>query len=348
MFDDGTRIFTILPHGNSTSKSSKSFKRTQESATESIKNRLIFEDPRKALDHIAEEVGGILTCQSFGSLPRNAPRSYYLKSKIPVAINIKIRVWFHHQIHMHYLYWNERNRVKILNLLSTESWMCARTGHIFNEEKQLKDIEKFWTNEMKFGVFQIDPSFNWGEFSVTTTQYEHLLLVNRISGQPPVMVGPIMTHQKKERVRYMAFANFIASLKRKLRSIRAFGTDSESNLYNTFLDEYPIAHHLLCFIHFKNSIKDHLYKIGVDSANMRVILIDLFAGQISTRFKEGILDAVKEVNFEERLGSLRDIWEYRLSRKEWELYNWFLKYKEEKIKKCMMKSVLDAIKEVLA
>ena len=178
MFDDEIRIFTILPHGNSTSKSSKSFKRTQESATESIKNRLIFEDPRKALDHIAEEVGGILTCQSFGSLPRNAPRSYYLKSKIPVAININIRVWFYHQIHMHYLYWNERNRVKILNLLSTESWMCARTGHIFNEEKQLKDIEKFWTNEMKFGVFQIDPSFNWGEFSVTTTQYEHLLLLS--------------------------------------------------------------------------------------------------------------------------------------------------------------------------
>ena len=92
MFDDETRIFTILPHGNSKSKSSKSFKRTQASATESIKNRLIFEDPRKALDHIAEEVRGILTCQSFGSLPRNAPRSYYLKSKIPVAINIKIRV----------------------------------------------------------------------------------------------------------------------------------------------------------------------------------------------------------------------------------------------------------------
>ena len=58
---------------------------------------------------------------------------------------------------------------------------------------------------------------------------------------------------------------------------------------------------------------------------MPLILIDLFAGQISTRFEEGILDAVKEVNFEERLGSLRDIWEYRLSRKESELYNWFLK-----------------------
>ena len=91
MFDDEPPAFTILPHGNSKSKSSISFNRTQESTIESIKNRLIFEDPRKALDHVTEEVGGILTCQSSGSLPRNAAQSYYLKSKIPVAINIKKR-----------------------------------------------------------------------------------------------------------------------------------------------------------------------------------------------------------------------------------------------------------------
>ena len=91
MFDDEPQAFTILPHGNSKSESNMSFKRTQESTIESIKNRLIFEDPRKALDHVAEEVGGILTCQSSGSLPRNAAQSYYLKNKIPVTINIKKR-----------------------------------------------------------------------------------------------------------------------------------------------------------------------------------------------------------------------------------------------------------------
>ena len=40
-------------------------------------------------NHVAEEVGGILTCQSSGFLPRNAAQSYYLKSKKPVAINIR-------------------------------------------------------------------------------------------------------------------------------------------------------------------------------------------------------------------------------------------------------------------
>ena len=90
---------------------------------------------------------------------------------------------------------------------------------------------------------------------------------------------------------------------------------------------------------FKNNIKDHLHKIGVDAANVRLILSDLFGEQISTRFEEGIVDAEYEVDFEERLGCLCDIWENRLGRKGLELSNWFLKHKEEKMKKCMIKSV---------
>ena len=34
---------------------------------------------------------------------------------------------------------------------------------------------------------------------------------------------------------------------------------------------------------------------------------------------QGNVDAENEANFEERLGSLRYIWEYRLGRKGWEL-----------------------------
>ena len=81
----------------------------------------------------------------------------------------------------------------------------------------------------------------------------------------------------------------------------------------------------------------------MDEANVRLILIDLFGEQIGTRFEEGTVDAENEVDFEELLDSLCDIWKYRLGRKGWELYNWFLKYKEEEeMKKCMIKSVKTA------
>ena len=78
----------------------------------------------------------------------------------------------------------------------------------------------------------------------------------------------------------------------------------------------------------------------MDEANVRLILSDLLGEQIiGTRFEEGIVDAENEIDFEERLGCLRDIWEYRLGRKELKLYNCFPKYKKDKMKKCMMKSV---------
>ena len=66
---------------------------------------------------------------------------------------------------------------------------------------------------------------------------------------------------------------------------------------------------------------------------MQLFLSDLFRIQLGTRFKEGIVNAEKKVDFEDRLGPLRDIWEYILERKGWELCNWFLKYKEHKMKK---------------
>ena len=197
-----------------------------------------------------------------------------------------------------------KEKAKNVELAFVRKVECAPEPIIYlMNEKQLEDIEKFSTNEVKFGVYQIDPIFNLGEFSVTTTQYEHLLLVNRISGQPPVIAGPIMIHQKKERITYRAFAYFTASLKPKLRSIRAFGIDDEAILYNALKDEYPNAHHLLCSVYFKNNIKDHQHRIGVDEANIRLILSDLFGEQIGTRFEEGIVDAENEVDFEERLGS---------------------------------------------
>ena len=77
----------------------------------------------------------------------------------------------------------------------------------------------------------------------------------------------------------------------------------------------------------------------MDEANVRLILSDSFGEQVATPFKEGTVETENEVNFEEHLGYLCDIWEYWLARKGWELQNWFLKYKENKMKKCMIMSV---------
>ena len=41
-------------------------------------------------------------------------------------------------------------------------------------------------------MLSIDPTFELGAFSVTTTTYEHLNLIDRRSGVSPVMIGPLL------------------------------------------------------------------------------------------------------------------------------------------------------------
>ena len=72
----------------------------------------------------------------------------------------------------------------------------------------MKDIDKFCTNPRHFSVFQVDPTLDLGPFSVTATQYEHLLLVNRQSGKHRVRVGPLLVHQKKEKLSFKLLADF--------------------------------------------------------------------------------------------------------------------------------------------
>ena len=67
-------------------------------------------------------------------------------------------------------------------------------------ENNLNDIEKFCSNEIRFGVFQVDPTFDLGPFSVIATAYEHLLLINKDRKKHQVMMGPLLIHEKKKKI----------------------------------------------------------------------------------------------------------------------------------------------------
>lgn len=65
---------------------------------------------------------------------------------------------------------------------------------ILGTNEQLDDLVSFCTNSEHFGITSIDPTFDLGPFSVTTTTYEHLLLIGHHGGMHPVMIGPMMIH----------------------------------------------------------------------------------------------------------------------------------------------------------
>lgn len=71
-------------------------------------------------------------------------------------------------------------------------------------DSQLKDLERFCCNESHFSILGVDATFNLGDFLVTITTYRQLLLEEQATGNPPVMIGPALVHQRKRTETYHA------------------------------------------------------------------------------------------------------------------------------------------------
>jgi len=132
---------------------------------------------------------------------------------------------------------------------------------------------------------QIDPTYDLGEFYVTTTQYEHLLLLSRRTGVHPAMLCPILIHQKKEKETYQSLSQYLCTTRPVLKDLKAFGTDGELGLSLAFADSCHSAIHLRCFIHFQNNLKEHMKMVGIDEANARLVCADLIGQQIGKNFE---------------------------------------------------------------
>ena len=62
----------------------------------------------------------------------------------------------------------------------------------------LNDLSRFCTNDSKFSVLGVDPTFSLGDFDVTVTAYKHLMVSSCMDSKPPTMIGPMFVHVKKE------------------------------------------------------------------------------------------------------------------------------------------------------
>ena len=66
-------------------------------------------------------------------------------------------------------------------------------------DQQLHDLVRFGTNP---SIFSVDPTFVLGDFSITCITYHQLLVTDPRTGQPPIMLGPVLVHQSKEYSTY--------------------------------------------------------------------------------------------------------------------------------------------------
>ena len=174
---------------------------------------------------------------------------------------------------------------------------------------QLRDIERFLTNNHQFGILTVDTTFNLGEFYVTVVSYPQLMLQDVRTGKHPTMIGSVLIHQQTDFPSFNYFAAILISYNKKLRNALCFGTDGDKALVEVFAHNFPCALQLRCFIHFKKNVQEKLRSLGFPSSISDKVLADIFGKHTGSGYKEGLVDCVSEEAFDIFMQSLKEVWD---------------------------------------
>ena len=119
---------------------------------------------------------------------------------------------------------------------------------------QLADLVCFVTKPSDFCVFTADTTYNLGDFYVTPTTYQHLMLEDTVSQKHPFFLGPILVHQRKNFSAFNYLASTPTGFNKKLQDVQVFGINGDPALIEALSHSFHSAKQLRCFIHLKNNI----------------------------------------------------------------------------------------------
>ena len=103
---------------------------------------------------------------------------------------------------------------------------------VLASDHQLEESFRFSINPQEFSIFCADPTFNIFEdnINLTVTTHRNFKLENKAANQPPVFIGPLIMHQRKDWKTYSTFSNSLIAEKMELDALLACGTDGEKTL----------------------------------------------------------------------------------------------------------------------
>ena len=304
----------IHPHGNS--KSIQPFCRTMISVKTQLARELVTQTPAEAIHKVYSTKGGVIGARSAGELPLHQQQAYNIKNKVKKqrlegtsSTTCRTRGKGRDLL---YIVMEQCKSAERKDRYVQEVTCAPEPMAILAMDQQLIDLERFCCNPSSFSIMGVDPTFNLGEFSVTPTVYQHLLLCHRHTGKSPWMLGPILVHYKKEFRSYNFFFSSLIGLRRGLAAIRAIGTDGELNLIEALKHQFQQAIPLRCFRHLQANIERYLHSHKMPPPTIQKYVEDVFGwtGANGVRH-EGLVDSADEDEFYENLELLQETWDHR-------------------------------------
>ena len=302
MFDGPEMDIKVKPHGNS--KTATPFFTTAKKTREHIQELATKSTPKHVVQAVTSEQGGEINAKGAAFLPRNRQQVANFRRAV-VKTEDK----------------------DILYSIMLECKLAQGKGELFVQDVkaapepqsvlfyrwQVDDLVRFCTNNSNFSVLTVDTTFNLGDFFVTPMTYHHLLLENIRTGNHPIMIGPMLVHQRMQFATFNYFASTLIGSNKQIRNVLAFGTDGDKNLTEALGHNFPFALQLRCFIHFKKNVQEKLRDLGLPSHISQQFLDDIFGKRDGNLKIEGLVDSTGVEDFQQKLEALEDHWNTRES-----------------------------------
>ena len=321
------------PHGNAR-HDDRPYIRTQHSTLDDIKENVSSMAPKAAVKRVYDNAGGVMNISTLSEVPRNRRQACNAKSHNHSTSGIasnQHKDLIYDLLEQHY----GSLKTYVRTVSFDDSVMCTLAT-----DQQLSDIERFCCNRgsTNSSVFGIDPTFNLGDFYVTVTTYENLMLKSRLTGSHPVFIGPMFVHQRRTYETYFHFASEILKHRKALASLNAIGTDGEEQLSSAFGTVFPGAVKLLCVVHKRDNVRAKLRQLAVPEYLSKDILDSIFGYQLGDTFFKGLVDADDVQDFNAKLEELKPKWHAICP----DFHPWFVSHEAELFCSSMIRSVRSA------
>ena len=105
-----------------------------------------------------------------------------------------------------------------------------------------------------------------------------------------MQIGPTFIHGSKTFESYFKLPSGMLKLNKKLKDIRAYGTDSEVNISESCTSCFQKGYHLLCDINMRDNITSNLTELHISGALARSFIGDIFGRVIGSYKHKGLVD----------------------------------------------------------
>ena len=102
------------------------------------------------------------------------------------------------------------------------------------------------------------------------------------------------------------FASTLVGLRKELKRVLAFGSDGDKALVIAPSHNFPFALDFRCSLHFKKNVEHKLKELEIPTQEF---LSNIFGRCVSNTYQEGLVDSCSVQQFNERLNTLKPLWD---------------------------------------